>query len=76
MPLSITTRRTFVRRATYLAALGGRVASPAPGLNPDSLANFVDPVPIPELAKTIGLRPSPLDSSEKIPFYRVPNAAG
>ena len=45
------TRRTFVRHATYLTALASRTAAAAPALNPNSLAKFVDPLPIPEIAK-------------------------
>jgi spore coat protein A, manganese oxidase len=66
------TRRTFVRRATYLSALASRAASAAPALNPNSLAKFVDPLPLPEIAKSIGPRPAPDNSSAKVPYYRVP----
>lgn len=41
-------------------------------LQANSLAPFVDPLPIPEMARLEGMRPSPLDPSEKIPYYRVP----
>jgi spore coat protein A len=40
-------------------------------LNAHSLAQFVDPLPIPEIAKPDGLRPSPSDPSVKLPYYRV-----
>ncbi|MGB6945100.1 MAG: multicopper oxidase [Bryobacteraceae bacterium] len=67
------TRRTFVRHATYLAALANRAASAAPALNPNSLAKFVDPLPVPEIARAVGLRPAPKGhTSEKVPYYRVP----
>ena len=66
------TRRTFVRHATYLTALASRAASAAPGLNPNTLAKFVDPLPIPEIAKASGLRPVPGHSSAKVPYFRVP----
>ena len=66
------TRRTFVRHATCLTALASRSASAAPGLNPNSLAKFVDPLPIPEIAKAAGLRPAPDHSSSKVPYFRVP----
>jgi len=65
------TRRSFVRQAAYFAALAGRKASAAPSLNPNTLAKFVDPLPIPEIAKPLGLRAAP-ESSAKVPYYRVP----
>jgi spore coat protein A, manganese oxidase len=40
-------------------------------LNTRALAQFVDPLPIPEIAKSSELRPSPVDSSVKLPYYRV-----
>lgn len=48
-----------------------RSASAAPALHPDSLAKFVDPLPIPEIAKPVGLRTAP-GGSAKVPYYRVP----
>jgi spore coat protein A, manganese oxidase len=41
-------------------------------LNTGSLAQFVDPLPIPEIAKATGTRPSPGDPAIKLPYYRVP----
>jgi spore coat protein A len=66
------TRRTFVRHASYLAALASRRASAAPALNPNTLAKFVDPLPIPEVAKPAGVRAAPGHSATKVPYYRVP----
>ena len=40
-------------------------------LNTRALAQFVDPLPIPEIAKSSELRPSPADPSVKLPYYRV-----
>ena len=42
-----------------------------PALDPNSLAKFVDPLPIPAVAQPAGLRPSPADPARKIPFYRI-----
>jgi len=42
-----------------------------PVLDPNTLAAFVDPLPIPELARATELRPSPEDSKSKIPYYRL-----
>jgi spore coat protein A len=40
-------------------------------LNAYSLAQFVDPLPIPEIAQPIDHRPSPENASLKLPYYRV-----
>ena len=40
-------------------------------LNSGSLAQFVDPLPIPAVAQPIDLRPSPADASIKLPYYHV-----
>src|ERR1700730_12709216 len=36
-----------------------------------TLAQFVDPLPIPEMAQPIARRPSPMDAQQKLPYYRV-----
>jgi spore coat protein A len=41
-------------------------------LNASSLAQFVDPLPIPEIARPSGTRPSPLDPTVKLRYYRIP----
>jgi spore coat protein A, manganese oxidase len=41
-------------------------------LNANSLAPFVDPLPIPEIAQPSGSRPSPFDPAQKLPYYRIP----
>ncbi len=70
------TRRSFVRHAACWAAITGRKASAAPGLHPESLAKFVDALPIPEIAKPVGLRAGPSGAAGKVPgnvpYYRVP----
>jgi spore coat protein A, manganese oxidase len=43
-----------------------------PMLDANTLAKFVDPLPLPAVLQPDGLRPSPLDSSRKIPYYRLP----
>ncbi len=40
-------------------------------VNASSLAQFVDPLPIPEIAKPAGKRPSPENPSTQLPYYRV-----
>jgi spore coat protein A len=41
-------------------------------LNTGALAQFVDPLPIPEIAHSSGVRPSPADAAIKLPYYRIP----
>jgi spore coat protein A len=53
-----------------------QVASPAvPNLDPNSLARFVDPLPLPPIAQPVGHRPAPGTAhgspGEQVPFYRV-----
>jgi spore coat protein A, manganese oxidase len=40
-------------------------------VNASSLAQFVDPLPIPEIARPIGKRPSPDNPALQLPYYRV-----
>jgi spore coat protein A len=75
------TRRTFLQRSGLLTAAlalpqGVRPRQmPVPKfrttLNASSLAQFVDPLPIPEIAQPTDHRPSPADPSLKLPYYRV-----
>jgi spore coat protein A, manganese oxidase len=81
----VITRRKFLQRssglATTLAAANSgllsamaqthAVASMAPALDVNTLAQFVDPLPIPEIAQHQGFRPSPSDPKRSVPFYRV-----
>ena len=47
-------------------------APPAiPNLDPTSLARFVDPLPLPQLAIPLDHRPAPDGSGQRVPFYRV-----
>jgi spore coat protein A len=62
----ILTRRQFLQHAGAMAASRG-----AASLNPDFLPQFVDPLPVPEIAKSLGLRPPP-GSGEPVPFFRIP----
>jgi spore coat protein A, manganese oxidase len=41
-------------------------------LNASSLAQFVDPLPIPVIAQPSEYRPSPSDPAVKLPYYRIP----
>ncbi|MFY9855829.1 MAG: multicopper oxidase domain-containing protein [Terracidiphilus sp.] len=48
-----------------------RVAPVTPNLDPNTLVRFVDPLPLPQLARPIGHRPAPGTSGEQASFYRV-----
>ncbi len=66
------TRRQFVSSVACLPIYSARRASAAaPILNANSLAKFVDPLPIPQVAKPLGMRPAPGKPSIKVPYYRV-----
>ncbi|HLB93362.1 MAG TPA: multicopper oxidase domain-containing protein, partial [Terriglobales bacterium] len=41
-------------------------------LNTSSMAQFVDPLPLPQVIQPSGKRPSPENAAVKIPYYRVP----
>ena len=43
----------------------------APALDVSTLAQFVDPLPIPEIAKLRDTGPVPTDPKLKVPFYRI-----
>jgi spore coat protein A, manganese oxidase len=73
------TRREFLQQggaaAMALALHQSRSQKPVPKfrtqLNVGSLPQFVDPLPIPEIAKANGTRPSPIEPRIGIPYYRV-----
>jgi spore coat protein A len=73
------TRREFLRTsslvgATILTVGAGRLVQPVkvrPALDADSLPRFVDPLPIPSIARAEGLHPSPSDPKLQIPRYRI-----
>ncbi|HTC47402.1 MAG TPA: multicopper oxidase [Candidatus Aquilonibacter sp.] len=79
------TRRNFLQQSSLLAATlsagkssllhamamsHGNTTMPA-AIDVNTLAQFVDPLPIPEIAKHEGLRPSPSDPKRSVPFYRI-----
>jgi spore coat protein A len=72
-------RREFLyKTGAVTAVLSGRSSllaqssssRPRP-LDASTLAKFVDPLPIPEVLKPDGFRPSPLGASMKVPYYRM-----
>ena len=76
------TRRAFLQRGGMLTATlalpqGVRPAQQAApkfrtNLNAAALAQFVDPLPIPEIAQPVDHRPSPENAALKLPYYRIP----
>ena len=42
-----------------------------PKVDPSKLTAFVDPLPIPKIAQSQGLRPNPENPREQIPYYRI-----
>jgi spore coat protein A, manganese oxidase len=72
------TRRKFLRESSMTAAalmlqhgISHREGVVRPTLDPNSLTPFVDLLPIPEVLRSTEMRPSPADSSVKIPYYRL-----
>jgi spore coat protein A, manganese oxidase len=72
------TRRAFLQKSGMLIAglaadsgarKSGVIAPPL--LDVNSLAKFVDPLPVPRVLLPVGTRPSPDDPGVKIPFYRL-----
>jgi spore coat protein A len=81
----VITRRKFLQRSSLLAttlasgksgllsamAMPSAVATMPAALDVNTLAQFVDPLPIPAIARHQGYRPSPTDPKRNIPFYRI-----
>src|SRR5215467_11358501 len=73
------TRREFLRTGVCMsAALVAQASHPMmsaievrSALNTNLLRRFVDPLPIPNVARPTGLRPDPDDPGRKIPHYRI-----
>jgi spore coat protein A len=78
---SMITRRSFLTRSALSAAAActpsavaraiPQSAAAMPDLDSSSLAHFVDPLPLPQIAKPIEHRPAPDGSGGRVPFYRI-----
>jgi spore coat protein A, manganese oxidase len=80
---AVITRRKFLQKSSALAAtlaagqkgllnaMAHAVPSMPVALDVSSLAQFVDPLPIPEIAQRQGYKPSPADAKLTVPFYRI-----
>jgi spore coat protein A, manganese oxidase len=72
-------RREFLQKsglaAGAFATLPTRIwrhpQASVPALGPNSLARFVDPLPILPVAQSSGSRPDPENSATRIPYYRI-----
>lgn len=72
-----STRRAFLRNSSLaLAAISMKSPLPespsAPQLDPSTLQPFVDPLPIPVIARPSGQKPSPNDPKLQLPRYTIP----
>ena len=73
------TRRALLQKTGRLTAAlalrpAGRQAPTVtvrPALDPAHLEPFVDPLPIPQIARPSGQRPSPSDPALSVPYYRL-----
>jgi len=71
------TRRLFLLKSGLVAAALAVDPKPQkpvvvrPALDPETLEPFVDRLPIPEIAKNDGYRPSPVNPAVKLPYYRM-----
>ena len=73
------TRREFLQKSglmtgavlTHQAGHGVVGVRARPALAANSLAPFVDALPIPGTAQSTGMRPNPENASVKIPYYRM-----
>lgn len=86
-PTHRITRRNFLKQSGIVlagasVATRASLAAPQPAsgktniiasplLNLNSLARFVDPLPIPCVLRPAGKRPSPEDHSLQVPFYKI-----
>jgi len=66
-----TATAPLTRAFAQTSSPGVALAHGLPNLDPNTLARFVDPLPLPQLAQPIDHRLSPGDSHERVPFYRV-----
>jgi spore coat protein A len=64
--VTIFSRRVFLCGAVGLAARGA-----SPSLDPSKLPKFVEPLPIPPAAKSLGLRPVPGTPKVQAPYFRL-----
>jgi len=64
-------RRNFLKSGSMAVAAAHMPRPMADSLDPSKLTPFVDPLPIPRIAKPIGTRPNPDHPHQQIPYYRI-----
>ncbi len=64
-------RRTFLQSGLAAPLLLSQAKAAPPLLDPNRLAKFVDPLPLPPLAQPIAHKPSPAAPHQPVPFYRL-----
>jgi spore coat protein A, manganese oxidase len=76
--MEMITRRMFLLKSGLAAAVvtidpgsPQKIGVVRSALDPDSLESFVDRLPIPDIAKSDGYRPSPANPSVNLPYYRM-----
>jgi spore coat protein A len=78
----LTTRRRFIQQSTIgvcaaiapyavLGAIHFDMGMTGPTLDPESLIPFVDPLPLPSIARPMGLRRVPGEGVDTVSFYRI-----
>jgi len=78
----LITRRKFLGQSAAAAAatltpqafahtMSKGAAPTVSNLDPNTLARFVDPLPLPQIAQPVGHRTAPDHPGEQVPFYRV-----
>jgi spore coat protein A, manganese oxidase len=79
----VSSRRSFLKqcsvgasglvlsRSGALSAMTHAMPTQANTLNASTLAPFVDPLPIPPVAKSSGMRPLPSSPKTNVPYYRL-----
>jgi len=65
------TRRDILKGGALMLAHSGLGWNDANALDPSTLTPFVDPLPIPRVAKPAGSRANPEHPGEKIPYYSL-----
>lgn len=73
---ALISRRNFLKHSGFtLAVIPFKTmqgsAAIAPSLDPNTLTSFVDPLPIPPLARPAGTRANPDHPSAQVPYYNI-----
>ncbi|HZP23537.1 MAG TPA: multicopper oxidase [Terriglobales bacterium] len=58
-------------RSHAFSAMTHSMAAQANTLNANTLAPFVDPLPVPPVARSSGMRPLPASPKTRVPYYRL-----